>query len=182
MSSSPSLEGWWFPIFFTLSSSPTHWQFMTLTWILISHREAVQSACRAAPGEGWDLWCHRSHYQSWWPESPAWATRPDLPAYTDRKTLQTTCCGNAWWKICSSPSRLHYSRVQTVQYFSVSGEPHLTVGCCGGESTQCRPWCPRLTLCSTPPLSDPGQGGLFRWIGRERRTGKLEVKRKSNSK
>lgn len=36
------------------------------------------------------------------------------------------------------------------------GEPHWTGGCCGGESTRCPPWCPRLTLCSTPQPSDPG--------------------------
>lgn len=36
-------------------------------------------------------------------------------------------------------------------------EPHLIGGCCAGESTQCPPWCPRLTLCSTLPLSDPSR-------------------------
>lgn len=41
----------------------------------------------------------------------------------------------------------------------VSGKPHLTVGCYGGESTRCQPWCPKLTLCSTPLLSDPGLNG-----------------------
>lgn len=63
---------------------------------------------------------------------------------------------NKFWHIAENV--LNYSISHGVGVV-VSSEPHLTVGCSGGESTQCRPWCPRLTLCSTPLLSDPGPGG-----------------------
>lgn len=45
----------------------------------------------------------------------------------------------------------------------VSSKPHLTAGYYGEESTQCPPWCPRLTLCSTPLLSDPDPDDWFHW-------------------
>lgn len=160
-SSSPSLERLMTSYSFIFSSSPAHWRCLILTWILISHQEAVQSVCRAAPGGEWGLWYHRSHYQSWWPENPVWATPLDPPAY--RNTHQHTVRW-AWWKQVKlwhiAENVLNYSISQGVGVVVVvSSEPHLTVGCSGGESTQCRPWCPRLTLCSTPLLSDPGPGG-----------------------
>lgn len=44
-------------------------------------------------------------------------------------------------------------------------KPHLIGGCCVGESTQCPPWCPRLTLCSTLPLSDPSRDDWSHYEG-----------------
>lgn len=38
-------------------------------------------------------------------------------------------------------------------------KPRLIGGCYAGESRPCRPSCPRLTLCSTPRLLDPGPDG-----------------------
>lgn len=130
---------------FKFSFFPTNWQFLVLMWILISHLEAVQSVYRVKPGGGWDLWCHRSHYQPWWPESPAWATPLDLPALHKHKTE---------WRVLNH----HLTSISKV-VIVVSVKPHWTAGCCEVESTQCQPWCPRLILCSTPLLSDPGPGG-----------------------
>lgn len=57
---------------------------------------------------------------------------------------------------------------------AVSSKPHSTVGYCGEESTQCPPWCPRLTLCSTPLLSDPDPGDWFHWTEERQECSKLK--------
>lgn len=44
-------------------------------------------------------------------------------------------------------------------YICCYGTPRLTAGCCEEVSTLYRPWCPRLSLCSTPRLSGPGPVG-----------------------
>ena len=106
---------------FIFSSPLTHWQFLILTSrSLISHREAVRSECRAAPGGEWDLWCRRSHYLSWWPESPVWATPLGPPAYT--KTFSSwhtnnTLYENKWNPEWASPLCIAVHRA----YFSSGG-------------------------------------------------------------
>lgn len=149
---------------YTTASCPSSALDFNEDW-LTSHLVAVQSVCQEAPSVEWDLWCHRSHYQSWWLGSPPWATPLGLPVYTKRfDAADSQTDKTAQWK-----------QVLTLQILQVSaknecmcitwvlevgkGKPHLTVGCCEGESTHSRPWCPRSSLCSTPLLSDPGPGG-----------------------
>lgn len=137
---------------------------------LFSHREAAQNVCRVVKHGGWDLWCHRSHYRSWWPENPVWATPLDPPAH--KRHFQLTHKRWAQWKQIKTPISHPLKYSGTIAFLKrwrwfcrFRGEPRLTVGCYAGGSIRCPPWCPRLAPCSTLLPSDPGLVDLFHWKG-----------------